>query len=231
MANPVIIYCRGGDKHAPRVAARAGMEYGTRYNYKPYAPIYMLDPGLDADWNMYLSRVREWTPKLALTPDFYSHVSPDQMLEYVEVLRTIGVPQIGVCPKFTGAVAYIPRDCIVAVSVPTSYAGFLPLADEVYGRKLHLLGGHPDQQLYLIQLYEDAGATVVSVDGNILGRKASLGQFWSSKGGWRTVPRRRFSDHTLAVASGRNIARYFSLSPPPRTAKRVGRAMYSHLLL
>lgn len=35
-----LIYCRGGDESAPKVAKLAGMLYGTRYDYTPYAPVW-----------------------------------------------------------------------------------------------------------------------------------------------------------------------------------------------
>lgn len=219
-----IIYCRGGDKDAPKIAQESGMLYGTRYDYKAYAPVYMLDGGEHPEWTSYLKRATEWQPVLALSGDYFGDT--ETMLRQVDELKALGVERVAVCPKFTGAVALIPVDCLIAVSVRTSYAGFQPFPDELSGRELHLLGGHPDQQLMLKQIYESAGAEVASVDGNILGFKAAMGQFWRKVGGWQTATKGRFDDIHLAIQSALNIREYFNRNAPVKTARRVERSMY-----
>lgn len=223
-----IIYCRGGDKDAPKIANETGMRYGSRYDYTPYAPVWMQDGGEFPEWTRYVEIANAWRPTMALTPDYFGDTN--KMNEQVEALKPL-CELVAVCPKFSGAVALIPESCVIAVSVRTSYAGFQPFPDEVKGRCLHLLGGHPDQQLLLKQIYEYAGAKVISVDGNILGRKASLGQFWRKVGGWQTAPKGRFDDIHLAMQSALNIREYFNRNAPVGTARRVERSMYFGELL
>lgn len=225
-----LIYCRGGDKSAPKVAKLAGMLYGTHYEYKAYAPVYMLDGGLDAvKWALYLEKVKQHAPTMALTPDFYAHVDKNTLWAQIDALRALGVEKVAVCPKFMGAVKHIPIDCLVAISVPTSYAGFLPLPHELYGRTLHFLGGSPDQHAHLIIQYSDS--QVESIDLNIIGLKAGLGQLWARSGGWVHAPKKRFSSWALAVLSGRNVRRYLDAPTINYSRKRVQRAMYAHTLL
>lgn len=225
-----LIYCRGGDKEAGLVAKMAGVMYGVHYKHKPYdVPVFMLDVGPGSvNWDLYLNKVREYKPVMALTPDYY--VSDRRTLwSQIDSLRSLGVERVCVAPKFHGAVSHIPYDCLVGVSVPTRYAGFLPHPNELDGRKLHYLGGHPDQVAYLVRVY--SGSESVSVDMNIIGYKACHGQFWRVSGGWQIATKNRFSSFHLAVHSWRNIRLYFGFPRWGRNTKRVQRVMYTDLLL
>lgn len=224
-----LIYCRGGDESAPKVAKLAGMLYGTRYDYTPYAPVYMLDGGADAvNWARYLDKVKAHAPTMALTPDYFATVGKHTLWAQIDALQALGVERVAVCPKFLGAVKDIPVDCVVAISVPTTYAGYLPLPHEVYGRTLHFLGGHPDQHAHLIRQY--AEADVESIDLNVIGLKAGLGQFWARGGGWVHAPKNKYPSWALAVLSGRNVRRYLVAPTIDYRRRRVRRAMYSSLM-
>jgi hypothetical protein len=213
-----VVYVRGGDKTAPEVARLSGMAYGTRHDYKPYAPVYMLDVDFhayeqltseadkEAFWQVYLAKVREHRPHMALVPDY---MRPTQRAELYRQIRDMKplVSRILVCPKFPGAVAHIPSWCIVAVSVPTRYAGFLPENSELRDRQIHLLGGSVRKQADLIRKLTGAGAVVVSVDGSHHALKAGHGQ-WFDGGRWVQLRRHVVSDTDLTIASARNIIRY-----------------------
>lgn len=217
-----VVLVRGGDKSAGKVAAASGMLYGTRHDYKAYAPVYMLDIKWDDyEWSEYLAIIEKHNPVLAMVADYEFPTQRETMLQQVADLRRIGIERVMCCPKFDGAVADIPQDCIVAVSVTTGYAGFMPYPHELTGRKLHLLGGHPDQQARAIyELYADS--EVVSVDGNELAFKAMKGQFWSKSGRWRAAPKKRFSTEVLKIYSARNIVAYLrDKAPKIYRSKRV----------
>jgi len=216
-----IVYVRGGDKLAPKVAKMSGMAYGTRHDYVSYGDVYMLDiHWTDYDWADYLAIIAQHKPTLAMVADYEYPSQRELMLQQIEDLRALGVPRIMCCPKFDGAVTDIPDDCIVAVSITTGYAGFMPQAAEVAGRKLHLLGGHPDQQARAIELY--ANATVVSVDGNVLAFKAGHGQYWHESGRWQAAPRKLYSTEELMIMSAKNIVAYLhSTAPKVYRSKRV----------
>jgi hypothetical protein len=224
---PKLIYCRGGDKDAPRVAQAAGAYYGYRDNYTGYSRPFMLDWDFSRTltsqrWQKYLKAIEAHQPEIALTPDYFEDVPSRLILEWITDLQSAGVKRVAVCPKFTGAVQLTPPHCIIAVSVPTTYAGFMPADSEVANRDLHLLGGHPDQQLYIMR-HRYPCESVVSVDANIAGRKAGLGQYWSVReGGWKHAPKRAFTDFELAVMSLKATQEYFQDAfAPIRMRKRV----------
>lgn len=234
-----VIYCRGGDVRAPKVVKAAGLMYGTRHDYKPYMPVYMLDiafeqfKGIDftgveyqRKWGVYLDRVRAHQPALAMTLDYTPNVPRDLMLDQVEQVRAAGAATVMICPKFAGAVDHIPQSCIVAVSVPSTYAGFLPHPSELEGRRLHLLGGNPDQQAYLIRK-RYTGAHVVSVDSNVLAYKAGFKQWWSARRGtWVHAPKGQYQTVTLTIHSARCVVGYLH-DPDPiiRYSRRIQRCM------
>jgi hypothetical protein len=104
------IYCHGGCKEAPKLASESGMLYGVRYDYTAYGEVYMLDAGLDPRWTAYQRKVKKYKPQFALVPDFEKEGrdangrkqigrDPIQLALYIQDLRDLGVPLIGVAPK------------------------------------------------------------------------------------------------------------------------------------
>ncbi len=221
----ILIGCRGGDPDAPRLLQREGWKYGARSDYKIYDWPYFIDiEWRNYDWGNHLAVIREWSPKMAMVADYEQPSQRTNMLQQCDDIRAIGLRPM-VCPKFPGAAKDIPKDAIVAVSVPTSYAGYLPSPSELIGRELHFLGGHPDQYVILQRRYSKA--SVISADCSTIFQKAQHGAFWSAKKNtWREV-RNRFHTHALMQASARNIKRYL-LNPPQlflknrKRLKRVG---------
>jgi len=222
-----IIYVRGGDKSAPRIAAAGGMEYGTRHDYTPYAPVYMLDiKWTQYDWRKYLELIREYKPTLALAPDYEYSWQWTALNRQIDDLRQAGVPNVLVCPKFVGAVKHIPQDCVVAVSVPAkTYAGFLPDLRDLEGRRIHLLGGDVQKQYDLIRKLKGVGATIFSLDGNTLARKAKYGQWWDG-GRWVQLRGKKDSNDDLATASAIAINKTLTMVFETQTQKMLG-GMYS----
>lgn len=202
-----IVYVRGGDKHAPAVAAAAGMRYGTRHDYVAYGDVWMLDINWKRyDWPDYLALVRRYQPAMALAPDYEYAWQWTALGRQIDDLRAL-VQHVLVCPKFHGAVAHIPLDCVVAVSVPApSYAGFLPDMRTLTARKVHLLGGRPETQADLIRKLQGVGAEVVSVDGSYLSMKAGNGQCYK-EGRWIQHRKHDVSTRDLELISAVNVAR------------------------
>lgn len=224
-----LIYVRGGDKSAPEIAQKGGWHYGIRHDYKPYADVYMLDVKWDDYvWSDVLAKAARWQPKRMMVPDLLSPGQVPLMLSQIDDLKSLGVDRVMACPKFFGAVAHIPDDCIVAVSVPTGYAGYLPRPEELTGRDVHFLGGHPDQWAWLLRLY--SSANVVSMDGNELGTKAAKGQYWDLSGRW-VVPGRPTPTLDLAILSALNIRAYLESAPTVFRARRVTKCGYSSALI
>lgn len=177
-----IVYCRGGDREAPQLAKKSGMEYGIRYDYTAYGDVWMLDAGLATRWARYVQRAKVLRPNFALTPDYTKPDSLGLELRIMDIAPYVG--RIGVCPKFSGAISQIPLDCVICESIPSDYAGWLIPDDELLpDRNYHLLGGDPRLQKAEIKRITNAGGQVVSLDGNKLAMKAAHGQVFCN-GRW-----------------------------------------------
>lgn len=202
------ILVQGNNEEMPRVARESGMAYGTRHIEKPRDWPFMVDIAWRKyDWSDYLDKVKTWQPVQAMVADYEDPTNRDAMLKQVDDLRAAGVLRVMVCPKFIGSVAHIPSWCIVAVSVPSEYAGFVPPLSELTGRRIHLLGGSPvKQREWLTRL--NAVGRVISLDGNAHTGAAAKGVYWLN-GKWQT-DKEAFNLYALAVLSGRNIVSMMS---------------------
>lgn len=202
------IYCHGGCKEAPKLAAESGMLYGVRYDYTAYGKVYMLDAGLEPRWWSYKRKVKKHKPTFALVPDFEEKGrDPIQLALYIQDLRDLGVPLIGVAPKFEGALAklleYVPlaEDLVICESIPTEYSGYLLKDFELIPAKYHLLGGDIREHVTEIKRIRAHGGEVVSIDGSKLMMKAAYGQIWNGEK-WLAV---KNGTHTNALISAQNI--------------------------
>ena len=204
-----IIYCRGGSKNAPVVSEQSGMAYGVRHDYTAYAKVFFVDINWKRyTWSKYLEKVRALRPVMAMTPDYESPSQRRTLYACIRDLKSAGVERIMVCPKFTGAIAHIPKFCIVALSAPApTYASFLPDLRECVGRRVHLLGSNPKTQIDLIRKLRGVDADVISVDGNYLSRKAANGSYFKH-GRWVDVRGQGVPTESLEIESARNILRY-----------------------
>lgn len=204
-----IVYVRGGDKDAPRIAALSGMHYGTRHDYTPYAAVWMLDiKWKEYDWLKYLALVRQYQPVMALAPDYEWSWQWTGLQRQIDDLRPL-VKRVLVCPKWAGAIDHIPADCVIALSVPApSYAGWLPDdLNQLSGRKVHLLGGSLRRQGDLLMRLNAVGADVTSIDGNTIAMKAGKGQCFS-EGVWKQQRDKRSSNAELCETSAINYVKY-----------------------
>jgi len=211
MHNLKLIGCRGNDPDAPRLLRAEGWLYGFRSDATAYHRPYFIDINWrDYVWSDHLAVIRAWRPVMAIVADYEKPAQRLAMLTQVRDIRALGVQPL-VCPKFPGATLDIPADCVIAVSVPTGYAGFLPAPQELRGRDLHFLGGHPDQHVILMGRYKTS--RLLSIDCSTIFQKAQFGAFWSARHNtWRYV-KHQFSTHTLTRMSARTIRRY--LTQPP----------------
>lgn len=201
---PDVIYCAGGNRRLAAIAREAGMLYGTRHDDSPAYRPYMVDINWKAyHWHGdYLPKIMAWQPVMAMVPDYEHEWQRGAMLTMAQQLVERGVERVMVCPKFPGAVAHIPDWCLVAVSVPSSYAGFLPDPAELVGRRVHLLGGSPQVQMRLAREYAGRGITVSSVDGNSVNLASSRGTFYEG-GRWLNLG--QVGKYAAFTASTRNI--------------------------
>lgn len=140
------------------------------------------------DFAAHLEAVKQVRPKYAVAPDLFA---PEQLTEVLGQAAKLAeyAERVIIVPKYNGAIASIPLEYVIGLSVPTKYgnSGTVMLI-ELWGRKVHLLGGSPHQQLRLYQAL--AGAEVVSIDGNMLMLAAKYGDFWDAgKRGWNRTMR------------------------------------------
>jgi hypothetical protein len=221
-----IIYCRGGDKQYKDVT-RFGWHYGIRSDTVAYSDVYFLDFDFEqrfnaAYWKKHEARAYELRPALTMIPDWFEDISYDDLLALHNRLSSAGLQTMWT-PKQHGVIDRIPEAAVIGISVPTTYAGFLPCPAAVRGRKLHLLGGHPDHQKYLIKrVYQQS--QVASVDGNVLAREALRGKYWSLDGRWMQTPRHSWTSRMLRQMSARNIREYLKsayLKFNPRRIKLI----------
>lgn len=197
------IHIQGGNSRVPEYARLSGMAYGTRHTEKPKGYCTMVDINWKKyEWQDYLAKLKQWKPVMAMVADYESPDQRELMLQQVQDLRDLGIIRILVCPKFDGAVKDIPEDCVLAISVPSKYAGFLPNPEEVRHRKVHLLGGSPPKIRKELNNY-----TIVSVDFNAHTRNAPFGMYWNGEV-WKRPTTGVFAFlpfHELIVYSARNI--------------------------
>ena len=224
-----LILVHGGNAESPGYASAAGWEYGIRDNTTPYAPVFMFDydwkkATTPRRWARYLTLISQHKPYMAMAPDFECPTQWETLKKQFVDIKRAGSRRIIVTPKFEEALEQLPAwdTFIIGVSVPTTYAGFLPNPQNVAGRDIHLLGGHPDQWVYLKRLYESAGGKVVSIDGNNAVEQArEYGKYWSAKkGGYVEMRGEMFETPALILATLKNTKQY--LLEPPAAAQLVG---------
>lgn len=217
---PILV--AGGNALYVDVARASGWAYGTRQDKYVYEYPLQVDLVFDEDWRAfdwqsYIEDVRRWRPVSAMALDYFEPAQRETMLAQVADLRAAGVLRPMVCPKHNGAVKDIPQDCIVALSVYSRYAGWLP-ADlrELAGRKIHLLGGTPQDWNDLLPKLRAAGGQVVSVDGNSHETAAQNGKHWY---GMRWTGHERANYRACMVTSGRNINAWLNSAPEVKQAE------------
>lgn len=206
----VLVFGNGKDDFFPRAARASGMAYGVRHCEQARAWPYMLDiDWRNYDWNDYLHKVARWSPVQATVADYEHRDQRKQLYRQIRDLRALGVLRIMVCPKFPGAISHIPTWCVTAISIPSSYAGYIPPISEVEGRRVHMLGGSPPNQRKWQLILQGAGARVISADMNSHTGAARKAGFWNGTS-WKSFGPRKMTEQDyfdMIVESGRNISK------------------------
>ncbi len=181
--NTLFIQCAGGNPRYPAICKNVGIAYGSRHDGTIYDYPVMIDINWrDYDWSKYMAIIKHHKPIMAMVADYESKDQYWQMRKQVHQLKYNGILRVMVCPKFDGALDDIPDDCIIALSIPSSYAGYLPDFSKLTGRRVHLLGGSVVKQRAIIKKLRGHGAIVVSVDGN--GHTKTTNMMWGG-GKWQ----------------------------------------------
>lgn len=214
------VIVRGGKFDVPEIARKSGSAYGIHHSSEAHAWPFMVDSDPEhCDWPAVMKVVGIYHPVQALTADYFPG-QREAMLSQVDDLRQAGVLRIAVCPKFHGAVADIPADCVVAVSLKTNgkltagankYAGFMPDLSELRFRRVHLLGGSPRLQKEMLVKLQAVGAQVLSVDGNSQFGAAAKGSAWIA-GRWQRKIGEDVNLYETQILSTINIQRELNAS-------------------
>lgn len=211
----LIIFCAGGNAAFPPLARASRQAYGIRSDYSAFDYPFMVDAPFQAEhwnWSRHVRIIHAYHPVAALVRDYGEYdgvvVTKAEMLRQVKALRECGVLRIFVCPKSHGIIQDIPEDCGIAISVKSSYAGFLPDFRELRGRFVHLLGGTPQQWLELIPKIEGYGARVISCDGSSHESGSKKGSHWDwQTHRWHGGYGKKADYYGTIPISGRNIVR------------------------
>ena len=163
-----------------KIAIDAGFLYGSQLPETVHFPIFFADQDWkNPDRDRYMSELAKHTPHMATVLDLERQDQLEEVIGWAEDAAQ-HVSTILIIPKFSGAIAQLPRTINgagvrLAYSVPTKYGGTEVPAWEFSGWPVHLLGGSPQRQM-VIAKYLD----VRSVDGNMHNKMAMRHcQFWS----------------------------------------------------
>jgi hypothetical protein len=170
-----LIYCAGGNPRLTEIAFSAGWKLGCRsdkwhYSYKlDFIDINYKSKNPDKSFEKHLTRVAKERPKYATIPDL-----SDKEINETDIIRALGQAErlknfcetVLVVPKLSGHVELLPSNLAIGYSVPTSYGGAQYPIWELTGRRVHILGGSPHEQLKVFRYVQPIGQ-VVSIDGNM----------------------------------------------------------------
>ena len=179
-----VIYCSGSNERLMRIAHDAGYMLGIRSDYLDYGfPISFVDIHYrQPDFTTHMEVVKKLHPKYATVPDLSEvEVSEADIARAVFQAEQLAlyceIPLI--VPKLSGQIPLIPAKYAIAYSIPTSYGGAKYGLWKLAGRRVHLLGGSPHEQM---KLYRYAPECVQSVDGNMAQKMAvQFAKYWRSR--------------------------------------------------
>jgi hypothetical protein len=222
-----LICIHGGNLESLKISFLANWYYGYQFGSTCYGLPYMVDY-VKGDWGAYIDELRAHYPRYAVVMDYRSRDENNEML-----LKCLDVAKLGIVPivvaKFQDSLHTIPHfvhgksfanpiPVRIGISTPTRRGymneGYIPSAEDIRcdgkifpHRHIHLLGGHPDQWLYLIRYYNRVGAIVASIDGNnAIEQAREYGKMWSRYGYYREL--RGYKTRYLAAGSMRNARLY-----------------------
>lgn len=179
-----LIYSSGQNRRLMQIAYDAGYLLGVRSDLDDYGfPISFVDIEYrQPDFALHLATVKRLRPKYATVPDLSEIATSEQdVARAVKQAEMLGaycaIPLI--IPKRSDQLALIPAHYAIAYSVPTSYGGASFGIWKLAGRRVHLLGGSPHEQMKLYQAFPDE---VQSTDGNMAQLLAiKRAKYWQGK--------------------------------------------------
>lgn len=193
---PELIFCYGKNPSFAPIALAAGFRYGAQLPCVTYAPVYFADNEYrQPDRTAYMAALAEHRPQVATVVDWMVDEQLPDVLAWAEEAAQY-CERLIIIPKVSGGISRIPtriggRDVVLGYSVPTTHGGTDLMLWEFAGRSVHLLGGSPQQQMFLYSRYFRGICDVVSADGNMHCQQANSCRFWDvekgPKGHWRQL--------------------------------------------
>lgn len=164
------------------IAKEYGWHPGARYtNLRDVKTFSFSELGfLDINWKSYsherhVEAAAETTPRLTIARDVECIFSLDKIIKEAETLLKYS-RHVAIVPKdilMNGRLKeLIPKDFLLAYSVPTKYGG-TQVSIESFDRPVHLLGGRPDTQRALAEKMK-----VFSIDCNRFTLDAKYGDYF-----------------------------------------------------
>lgn len=187
-----LIFCAGNTRSFLQIAYEAGYLLGVRSDCSAYDyPIQFVDNEFrkPEKWQKHVKTVKIHKPKYATIPDlsekFVSNADIERaMKQYEQLSGYCEIPLI--TPHLPGQIAMLPEHVAIGYSVPTSYAGARYELSELKGRRVHILGGSPYEQMEIFKALAGR-AEVMSADGNAAMNVArNWAQYWDR--GWIDHP-------------------------------------------
>ena len=175
----VLIYSDTSNNIFSDIAITFGFKIGVQVpdawrKSKSHIPIYFTDQ----NWKNpnrpgYIKHVARLRPNLATVIDWEREEQFAEVMDWAEEVAQYA-ERIIIIPKVAGQLHRIPeringKEVVLGYSVPTKFGGTPVPIWEFEQRPVHLLGGRPNKQMQLTYYMN-----VVSVDGNMMGKMATM---------------------------------------------------------
>lgn len=142
-----------------------------------------------------MEALKKHRPEMATVVDWETDGQLPEVIQWAEEAAQYVGEFVCLIPKVVGGIPRIPeriggKIVVLGYSVPTMYGGSPVPIWEYAGRKIHLLGGSPQEQMRLWRVFSPT-AEVVSLDGNMAAQQSRKGRTWTQKPGhkghWRQL--------------------------------------------
>lgn len=174
-----LIYCDFRNKELSQIAIDAGFKLGVQLPNGWRAcnaglPVYFADQDWkNPDRTVYMGHVARLRPHVATVIDWEREEQFAEVMDWAEEV-TQYAERVIIIPKVAGQLHRIPeringKEVVLGYSVPTKFGGTPVPIWEFEQRPVHLLGGRPNKQMQLTYYMN-----VVSVDGNMIGKMATM---------------------------------------------------------
>jgi hypothetical protein len=178
-----VIYCAGNNRKFMQVALDCGLLLGVRSDHKALGyHVTFLDVSYrNPDFARHVQATKRLAPKYVVVPDLSEEGTFEEDIRRAIAQWTVlsWYAEIALfVPKLPGQASLLPSQAVLAYSVPTRYGGARYDICELYGRRVHLLGGSPHAQrsIYWKLAYH---GEVLSVDGNMTQKMAvCFAKYW-----------------------------------------------------